>query len=120
MVKPRGVIAFSDIRARNALSSAEIARLTREMTFPSLESWDGYAALLESRGCSMLARDDLSEHWARILVQRLAMYRGLEDETVRKFGAEHFHRWDEMYSFFVGLYQEGKLGGGRFVARRSV
>jgi hypothetical protein len=25
-----------------------------------------------------------------------------------------------MYSFFVGLYQEGKLSGGRFVARRSL
>ncbi len=118
VVKPRGVIAFTDILRKDALSHAEMARLTREMTFPSLESLDGYAALLESRGCSVLARDDLSEHWARILVQRLAMYRGLEDETVRKFGAEHFHKWDQMYAFFVGLYQEGKLGGGRFVARR--
>jgi ubiquinone/menaquinone biosynthesis C-methylase UbiE len=118
VVRPGGVIAFTDILRRPALSQHEMARLIREMTFPSLESLDGYAALLESRGCSVLAREDLSEHWARILVQRLAMYRGLEDETVRKFGAEHFRKWDEMYSFFVGLYRDGKLGGGRFVARR--
>ena len=118
VVKPGGVIAFSDILRTSALAETEMARLTREMTFPTLESLEGYAALLESRGCGVLIRDDLSEHWARILVQRLAMYRGLEDETVRKFGAEHFHKWDRMYSFFVGLYQEGKLGGGRFVARR--
>jgi hypothetical protein len=63
--------------------------------------------------------DDLSAQWARILVDRLAMYRGLKDETILKFGAEHFRRWDETYAFFVGLYQEGKLGGGRFVARRA-
>lgn len=119
VVKPGGVIAFSDILRKAALSEVDMARLTREMTFPTLESLDGYAALLESRGCRVLVRDDLSEHWARILLQRLAMYRGLKDETERKFGAEHFRKWDEMYSFFVGLYQEGKLGGGRFVARRS-
>ena len=97
-----------------------MARLTREMTFPTLESWTATQRCWSRAAAACCVRDDLSEHWARILVQRLAMYRGLEDETVRKFGAEHFHKWDQMYSFFVGLYQEGKLGGGRFVARRSV
>jgi ubiquinone/menaquinone biosynthesis C-methylase UbiE len=120
VVKPGGTIAFTDILRRPALSAAQMARLTREMTFPTLETLDGYSALLAKHGCAMRSRDDLSEHWARILVQRLAMYRGLKDETIRKFGAEHFPRWDDMYSFFVGLYQDGKLGGGRFVARRPV
>jgi ubiquinone/menaquinone biosynthesis C-methylase UbiE len=119
VVEPGGVIAFTDILRRPALSDDEMARLTREMTFPTLESADGYAALLESRGCTVLARDDLSAQWARILVDRLAMYRGLKYETILKFGAEHFERWDRTYAFFVGLYQEGKLGGGRFVARRT-
>lgn len=117
VLKSGGGIAFTDILRRPALSDAEMARLTREMTFPTLESADGYAALLESRGCRVLVRDDLSAQWARILLDRLAMYRGLKDETIAKFGTEHFRQWDETYAFFVGLYQEGKLGGGRFVAR---
>jgi ubiquinone/menaquinone biosynthesis C-methylase UbiE len=118
VVKPGGAVAFTDILHRPGLSEGEMARLTREMAFPTLESLDGYRALLESHGCSVTACDDLSAHWAAILAQRLAMYRGLKDETVRKFGAEHFRKWDETYAFFVGLYQQGKLGGGRFVARR--
>jgi hypothetical protein len=64
----------------------------------------------------MREQDDLSEHWARILVDRLAMYRGLREETARKFGEAHFRRWDDTYAFFVGLFNAGKLGGGRFVA----
>jgi ubiquinone/menaquinone biosynthesis C-methylase UbiE len=120
VVKPGGTIAFTDILRQPGLSPAEMARLTREMTFPTLETLDGYSALLLQHGCAIRSRDDLSEQWARILVQRLAMYRGLKDETIGKFGAEHFQHWDDMYSFFVGLYQEGKLGGGRFVARRSL
>jgi hypothetical protein len=38
---------------------------------------------------------------------------------VRKFGAEHFRKWDDTYAFFVGLFSAGKLGGGRFIARRE-
>ena len=118
VVKPGGTIAFTDILRRPGLSDAELARLTSGMPFPTLESLEGYSGLLAGRDCEVLIREDLSEEWARILVQRLAMYRGLKDETVLKFGAEHFRKWDETYAFFVGLYQEGKLGGGRFVARR--
>ena len=117
VVKPGGAIAFTDILRRSKLSEAEMQRLQREMTFPTLETLEGYPALLEAQGCTV-TRDDLSEEWARILVQRLAMYRGLETETIRKFGADHFRRWDDTYAFFVGLFADGKLGGGRFVARR--
>ncbi len=119
VVKPGGVIAFTDILRRPALSEADMARLTREMTFPTLESLDGYAKLLECNGCSVVRREDLSAHWANLLLQRLEMYRGLKSDTVRQSGAAQFQHWDNIYSFFVGLYQEGKLGGGRFVARRA-
>ena len=30
----------------------------------------------------------------------------------------HFRRWDDTYAFFVGLFAEGQLAGGRLVARR--
>jgi ubiquinone/menaquinone biosynthesis C-methylase UbiE len=119
VVKPGGVIAFTDILRRDALTDGEMERLRREMTFPSLETLDGYAALLEGQSCRMVARDDLSEQWAQILIKRLAMYRSLEADTVRKFGVEHFRKWDDTYAFFVALFGAGKLGGGRFVARRE-
>jgi sarcosine/dimethylglycine N-methyltransferase len=119
VVKPGGTIAFTDILRQALLQPEEMERLQRGMTFPTLETFDGYSRLLAQCGCTVTARDDLSEHWARILLQRLAMYRSLEDDTVRKFGAEHFRKWDDTYAFFVGLFSEGKLGGGRFVARRN-
>jgi hypothetical protein len=95
------------------------ARLEREMTFLSLESLEGYAALLAANGCQVVAQDDLSDWWTDILVQRLAMYRSLEATTVARFGAEHFERWDDTYAFFVSLFAQGQLGGGRLVARRA-
>ena len=119
VVKPGGAIAFTDILRCAALQPAEMRRMQEGMPFPTLETLDGYSDLLSRNGYAIIYREDLSEHWAEILVHRLAMYRKLEADTVRKFGAEHFRRWDETYAFFVGLFREGKLGGGRFVARKS-
>jgi ubiquinone/menaquinone biosynthesis C-methylase UbiE len=119
VVKPGGCIAFTDILCRGALDAGTKRRLEREMTFSALETLDGYSGLLRDSGCMVISCEDLSEHWARILVQRLEMYRSLEDETIAKFGEAHFRAWDESYSFFVGLFAAGKLGGGRFVARRG-
>ena len=119
VVRPGGTIAFTDILRREALSAAEFARLRRAMTFQSLESLEGYGELLTDCGCAVIAREDLSAWWSEVLKRRLEMYRSLEDTTVAKFGAAHFQKWDETYAFFVGLFAAGRLGGGRFVARRE-
>jgi sarcosine/dimethylglycine N-methyltransferase len=119
VLKPGGAIAFTDILRRDALTGAEMERLTREMTFPDLETLDGYAALLAANGCSLVRRDDLSELWTRILIKRLEMYRSLGTDTARKFGAARSLQWDETYAFFVERFASRGLGGGRFVARRD-
>jgi ubiquinone/menaquinone biosynthesis C-methylase UbiE len=119
VLKPGGVIAFTDILRRGALDSASMGRLAQEMSYAPLETLDGYSGLLRQHGCTVLSAEDLSELWSRILLQRLEMYRSLKDDTIRKFGEAHYRDWDNTYSFFVGLYSAGKLGGGRFVARRD-
>jgi sarcosine/dimethylglycine N-methyltransferase len=117
VVKPGGTIAFTDILRKETLEPSAFARLQREMAAASFETLDGYAGLLAGAGCTLLERDDLSDHWTRILKHRLEMYRSLKDTTVRKFGEDHFRKWDDTYAFFVGLFAQGQLGGGRFVAR---
>jgi len=119
VVRLGGTIAFTDVLRREKLTPEASARLEREMSFLSLETLEGYGALLAANGCRVLVQDDLSEWWTEILVQRLAMYRSLEATTVERFGAAHFKRWDDAYAFFVGLFAKGELGGGRLVARRA-
>ena len=119
VVRPGGIIAFTDILRRDGLSAAELERLQSGMTFQSLESLEGYSQLLAERGCALLVRDDLSAWWTEVLQRRLEMYRSLKDTTVARFGVAHFQEWDDTYAFFVGLFAAGRLGGGRFVARRA-
>jgi hypothetical protein len=46
------------------------------------------------------------------------MYRSLGADTARNFGQARSADWDAFYAFFVGLYEQGRLGGGRFIARK--
>jgi len=118
LLKPGGLIAFTDILATTSMTTTVRKRLRQEMAFLELDTLDGYQVLLEANGCLLKKAEDLSEEWAQILVERLVMYRSLKDQTVARFGDAHFEKWDRAYSFFVKLYTSGELGGGRFLARK--
>jgi sarcosine/dimethylglycine N-methyltransferase len=119
VVRQGGRIAFTDIMQGERLTPEAAERVQRDMAFAGFETLDGYARLLEGSGCTVLERDDLTTQWAEILVQRLAMYRALRETTVERFGADHFRRWDDTYAFFVNLFAERQLAGGRLIARRD-
>jgi len=115
---PGGRIAFTDILATETATPSTRDRLLREMTHCELSTAGEYAARLEHEGCTVNPVDDLGPAWREILVARLAMYRGLKDQTVARFGTEHFEKWDSAYSFFVEQYATGQLSGGRFLGSR--
>jgi SAM-dependent methyltransferase len=119
VVKPTGTIAFTDIVLRAELTRGEQERLAAEMHAPTIASADRYTELLENNGCRVEVREDLSDEWKRILVDRLAMYRSLRDTTIAKFGEARFLEYDRAYSHFVGLFVAGKLGGARIIARHE-
>lgn len=119
VVKPAGTIAFTDIVLRAELTRSEEERLAAEMHAPNVASADRYEELLAQNGCRVELREDLSEEWKRILVDRLEMYRSLRDTTIAKFGEARFLEYDRAYSHFVGLFVAGKLGGVRIIARHA-
>ena len=96
-----------------------LERLSREMTMAELSSPEAYSRRFTDNGCEVEVFEDLSKEWHDILVERLAMYRSLEDQTVASFGQAHSDKWDGAYAFFVGLYETGEMGGGRILARRG-
>lgn len=119
VTKPGGTIAFTDIMEGDALTPEAAARVQRDMAFASFETLEGYGALLTASGCTVVEREDLTAYWAEILVQRLALYRSLQGTTAGRFGEEHFRNWDDTYAFFVNLFAQRQLAGGRIVARRN-
>lgn len=118
VVKPDGVVAFTDIMCIGVLEAEVAQRLHESMAFSEIESIAGYTALLEANGCGVERRTDLAAEWTGILQQRHAMYRNMKASTVAKFGEAGYRKYDDAYAFFVSLYQTGVLGGARFIARK--
>ena len=111
VLRPDGRLVFSDILHRGNLSIQDSQRLLQGMTFSEIETMDGYAEKLSLAGMRVVRLLDLTEEWTRILVERHAMYRSLESDTVARLGREHFERYDRAYEHFVGLYRSGVLAG---------
>ena len=115
---PGGRLAFTDWVAGARLSPGERRRLDEWMTATGIESLDGYRRLLARAGFAAIEAENLSDWWRRILRERLQIYRSLKADTVARFGQARYEQYDQLYTFFVGLVEAGKLGGGRFSATR--
>jgi ubiquinone/menaquinone biosynthesis C-methylase UbiE len=111
VLKPHGRIVFSDIMSHQTLSKDNADRLFEGMRFSEIATLQDYKSWLASAGFTNLQTTDLSSEWTRILVDRHAMYRSLETQTVSRLGREHFDRYDRAYEHFVGLYKSGVMSG---------
>jgi len=116
---PGGRIAFSDWVATPRLEDGERRRLDEWMAATTLESVAGYVRRLGEAGFAAIEGEDLSREWIAILRERVRMYRGLRADTVARFGQARYDQYNQLYEFFVGLVEQGKLGGGRFSATMS-
>lgn len=111
VLKPGGRMVFSDIMSHQKLSQDNADRLFEGMRFSEIATLQNYLSWLTSVGLIMVQTTDLSSKWTSILIDRHAMYRSLETQTVSRLGREHFDRYDRAYEHFVGLYKSGVLSG---------
>ena len=118
VLAPGGRLAFTDWVARPALGDGERRRLHDWMAATALQTLDGYRTLLGAAGFRMVMAEDLADEWRAILRGRLEMFRAMREETVARLGEARYREYDQLYTFFVGLIEAGKLGGGRFSATR--
>jgi ubiquinone/menaquinone biosynthesis C-methylase UbiE len=119
VLKPGGRMVFSDIMSHQKLSQDNADRLFEGMRFSEIATLQDYTSWLASAGLTMVQTTDLSSEWTRILVDRHAMYRSLETQTVSRLGREHFDRYDRAYEHFVDLYKSGVLSGALVHACKS-
>ena len=118
-LKPGGRMVFSDIMSHQPLDRPDAQKLFDGMRFSEIATLGDYQQWFADAGMQWVRSIDLSEAWTRILVDRHAMYRSLESQTVARLGRDHFDRYDQAYDHFVGLYQSGVLSGALVMARKS-
>jgi ubiquinone/menaquinone biosynthesis C-methylase UbiE len=118
VLRPGGRLVFSDILSRDPLDAGDAQRLFDGMRFNEIATEADYRRWLQDAGLTVVHVTDLSDEWTRILVERHAMYRSLEEQTVARLGQEHFDRYDQAYEHFVGLYRSSVLAGALFHAHK--
>jgi ubiquinone/menaquinone biosynthesis C-methylase UbiE len=114
VLAPGGRIAFSDWITTSRLQDGERRRLDEWMAATTLQSIAGYQALLARAGFTGVLAEDLSTEWIVILRERVRMYRAMREDTVARFGQARYDEYNQLYAFFVGLVEAGRLGGARF------
>jgi ubiquinone/menaquinone biosynthesis C-methylase UbiE len=115
---PGGRLAFTDWVARPALGDGERRRLRDWMAATTLQGLDGYRGLLGAAGFRAVTVEDLADEWRAILRARLRTFRAVRGDTVTRLGEPRYREYEQLFEFFVGLLESGKLGGGRFSATR--
>jgi hypothetical protein len=103
--------------ATGRLGDGERRRLDEWMAAVTLQSIEGYREMLGRAGFTGIDAEDLSVQWIAILHERLRMYRGLRADTIARFGQARYDEYDQLYAFFVGLVESGKVGGARLSGR---
>lgn len=120
ILKPGGVLCFTDWIAHRALSAGEAQTMWQGIAAQNVESVAGYRQLISAAGLSMASIDDMTTDWAVILDERRRMYTKLREEalaTGSPAGDESFY---SAYVKLVDLVQQRVLGGARFTARKAV
>jgi SAM-dependent methyltransferase len=118
ILRAGGRLAFTDWIAHPRLADRERERLQEWMAATALQTLASYRGLVARAGFAWVEAEDLTDEWRPLLRRRLLMYRSLRDDTVARLGETRYREYDQLYAFFVGLIEDGKLGGGRFWAAR--
>ena len=120
LVKPGGLVVFTDWLEGTGLSDAEAERFMGFMKFPSLLTIDEYAGLLEREGCEMLCAEDTGQYARHVDLYINMLTMQLTGDALRCIGYDQnlLQALGGELAFVQQLAHAGKLAQGRFVARR--
>ncbi len=119
VLKPKGIIAFTDWIQVGNMSDQEWNDLNVFMAFPYMETLDGYEKILKDMGFEIIEIEDLSEDFARHCHIYQGMLRNeLKDTIIKEYGNELFEAADDGLSMWVKAADEGKVGRGRVIGKK--
>lgn len=121
LAKPGGVVAFTDwVDGPVAMSSEERERLLAFMKFPSMQSLDGYVALLKGHGCRMDVAENTGRFAAHVdlYLNMLNMQLTYDALKIINFDVPLLQAMGIEMVFLQTLAHEAKIAQGLFVARK--
>jgi ubiquinone/menaquinone biosynthesis C-methylase UbiE len=122
IVKSGGTIAFSDwISGRAPMTADEMSRFLEFMSFPNVQSLEGYRGLLERADCVVMRAEDTGRFAPHVdlyldMVEKQLTYDALQ---ILDFNTAALDAVGAEMHFLRDLAHAGKIAQGRFVARKQ-
>ena len=121
VLRPDGCIAFTDwLRLGNPDTDAQTQMALEAALSESAATRDEYLSLLSEHGFVQVEVEDLSEHFTEQYVSICARLKQQRDALVARFSVRVFDIVAQMNGKILAGFEAGKIGGARFIARRSV
>ncbi len=121
IVKPGGVIAFTDWVEGKDLSQPEAQRFLRFMKFQNIESIAGYSNLLKASGCEVIAAQDTGRFapYMDLYLNMIGMQLTYDALQIIGFDQAMMAALAAEMAFTQQLAHAGKIVQGLFVARKN-
>ena len=120
VMKPGGILAFTDWLETGAMSRDEWDALHTFMVFPYMETLEGYASLAESAGLTVIGQEDLTPDFARNVQMYLDdVQNRFRQGIVDSYGREMFDEVERGITLWRNASAAGKVGRGRIIARKA-
>jgi ubiquinone/menaquinone biosynthesis C-methylase UbiE len=123
VVKPGGVIAFSDwMTGPSGMTAEEATRIHSFMKFPYTESVKSYEKLLEKYGMRIKCAEDLCDQFSESMELYCRMIsEQLTYDALRILGdnSELLDHISREWGYMIEMGRKGKFGQGRIVAVKS-
>ena len=119
VVKPGGVVAFTDWLETGPMTDEEWEALHAFMVFPYMETLDGYAALAEDAGLTVMEQEDLSEDFAAHVPLYLDMVvTQFKQAILDNYGQEMYDGVVDGLTLWRNAANADQVGRGRIIARK--
>ena len=118
-LKPGGIMFIDDYVELADITDAERASLADTIYCNYLPTHSVYLSQVREAGFEIASVLDKSAEWTDFVTDRLAAFHSNRVALVNKYGEETVDSLDHFYSTVVALFQGGRVGGIRIVARRS-
>ncbi|UWX57163.1 methyltransferase domain-containing protein [Chlorobaculum sp. MV4-Y] len=119
VLKPGGVLAFTDWLESGPMTEEEVMALNTFMVFPYMETLDGYAALTEQAGLTVVEKEDLTPDFATYVQGYLDMVQNdFRQAIIDNYGKEMYDAVEQGITLWRDASAAGKVGRGRLIARK--
>lgn len=119
VLKPGGLIGFTDWIITGKISDEELAPLYDSMSFPYMETFEGYQKLLEEVGFKNIEAVDNTEAFAHCFDQYHGMVTVQMKPTIlQNFGSDLYGFAENLVTIWRKAAHEHKVGSGMFTAKK--